>query len=77
MLRFFNYFQSLIDRICFFLGANKNGETVKGSVVAKHERVDQWKGVIILHYFVLLCPFLLWMLLTFCCPEFHISFFTS
>lgn len=31
--------------------------------------------VIILHYFVLLCPFLLWMLQTFCWPEFHIPFY--
>lgn len=70
---------NIIDRTFRFLMREKIGKTVEGSLVAKHERVDQWKGnlfrVIIQHYFVLLCPFLLWMLQTFCCPEFHISFY--
>lgn len=63
----------------FYLARTKEGKKFKESLVAKHERAVQWKGTYLeLLYCTILSfcvPFLLWMLQTVCCPEFHISFY--
>lgn len=77
---FFYYFGNIIARFSplFILREQKRGKKFRVSC-CQTWACSQWKGTYLeLLYCTILSfcvPFLLWMLQTVCCPEFHISFY--